>query len=253
MILDKSTKMKMNRYFNEVINFIFSANCRTCDTPFSSLKEKYICQRCFSKIDFVGPPYCDKCGKLLVESFSQIQRPLCRECQTAKRYFYQARGVGLYENILRESIHLLKFKKKKCLHKPLGELMVNYLKEQQRDLIRQIDFIVPVPLHRKRLKLRGFNQAELLAGYMGKQFNLPLNFELKRIRYTIPQMNLPREERLENIKEAFEVKNPDILVGKTLLLVDDIFTTGATVNECSQVLIKAGAKQVLVLTLARGR
>lgn len=251
MLLDQSTRI--NRFFNDVINFIFFANCRTCNEPLSSLKEKYICKECFSKITFVKPPYCDKCGKILVESFSEIEKPLCRECQSVKRYFYKARVVGLYEDILRESIHLLKFEKKRCMHKPLGELVINYLKEQQRDLIGQIDFIIPVPLHRKRLKLRGFNQAQLLSLYIGKHFNLPLNFELKRIRYTIPQMNLRREERLRNIKGAFKIKNHHVIVGKTLLLVDDIFTTGATVNECSKVLIEAGAKQVFVLTLARGR
>jgi len=243
----------MNKFFNDLINFIFSANCRTCAEPFSSLKERYICQKCFSRIEFITPPYCDKCGKVLVESFSEIEKPLCKECQTVKRYFYKARGVGVYEDILRESIHIFKFEKKKGIHKPLGELLVNYLKEQHPDLISQIDYIIPVPLHRKRLKLRGFNQAQLLSIYISKYFNLPLNFDLKRIRYTIPQMSLSREERLENIKGAFEVKNYKAIVGKTLLLVDDIFTTGATVNECSQVLIKRGVKQVFVLTLARGR
>ncbi|MEW6097008.1 MAG: ComF family protein [bacterium] len=243
----------MLKFFNDLINFIFPAKCRTCNESLSTLEEKYICKECFSKIDFIRPPYCDKCGKVLVESFSEIEKPLCKECQTIKRYFYKARVVGVYEGILRESIHIFKFEKKIGLHKPLGELLVNYLKEQQGDLIRQIDFIIPVPLHRKRLKSRGFNQAQLLCCYIERHFNVPLNLDLKRIRFTPPQMNLKREERLQNIKGAFEIKNHNSIMGKSILLVDDIFTTGATVDECSKVLINAGAKQVFVLTLARGR
>jgi ComF family protein len=160
--------------------------------------------------------------------------------------------VGLYEGTLRQGIHILKFEKKISIHKPLGDLLVNYLKTEQNDLIRQIDFIIPVPLHRKRLRERGFNQAYLLALYIGRHFNIPLNLELKRVRFTTPQMNLRKEERLRNIRGAFEIKNHSSIAGKCLLLVDDIFTTGATVDECSKVLIKAGAKRVFVLTLARG-
>lgn len=243
----------MRKFFDDVINFILPAKCRTCNEALSSLKEKYICKECFSRIDFIIPPYCDKCGKILVESFNEVEKPICKECQTLKRHFHQARVASVYEGILRESIHIFKFEKKIGIHKPLGNLLVNYLKEYQRDLISQIDFIIPVPLHRKRLRARGFNQAQLLSSHIEEYFNIPLHLDLKRIRFTAPQMNLGREERLQNIKGAFEIKNHNSITDKQLLLVDDIFTTGATVNECSKVLMKAGAKQVFVLTLARGR
>ncbi|MEW6606332.1 MAG: ComF family protein [bacterium] len=239
--------------FDDLINFIFPSKCRTCGKLLPTLAEKYICNECFSKINRVSPPYCDKCGKMLVESFNEIEKPLCEECQIHKKHFLKARIMGVYEGILRESIHIFKFEKKICMQKPLSELLVNYLKEQQGDLISQIDFIIPVPLHRKRFRVRGFNQAQLLAFHIGRYFNLPLNLDLKRIRFTTPQMNLEREQRIQNIKGAFAVKNQNIITNKHLLLVDDIFTTGATVNECSKVLMKAGAKQVFVLTLARGR
>lgn len=243
----------MNRFFNDLINFVFPAKCRICNELLLSLKEKYICNDCFSKIEFVTPPYCDKCGKKLKESFSNVEKPLCSECQSIKRHFSLARVVGIYEGTLREGIHILKFEKKIGIHNPLGELLVNYLKEYQMDLISQVDFIIPVPLHRRRLNSRGFNQAQLLAIYIEKYFNIPLNLDLKRIRFTPPQMNLDRKQRLQNIKGAFEIKNHKLICGKCILLVDDIFTTGATVDECSKVLIKAGVKQVFVLTLARGR
>lgn len=240
-------------FFNDLMNFIFASNCRVCENLLSGLEEKYICKDCFSKIEFITPPYCDKCGKILIDSFKEIEKPICRDCHSLKRHFYKARAVGIYEEALREGIHLLKFEKKVGIHKPLGDLLVRYLKEQQDDLIDRIDFVIPVPLHRKRLKSRGFNQAQLLCHYIEKHFNLPVNLDLKRIRFTPPQMNLRRQERLQNIKGAFEIKNKVAIAEKYILLVDDIFTTGATVDECSQVLLKAGAKQVSVLTLARGR
>ncbi len=240
-------------FFNDLMNFIFASDCRVCKNLLSSLEEKYICKDCFSKIEFIKPPYCDKCGKILVESFKRIEKPLCRDCSSHKRHFYKARALGIYEGILREGIHILKFEKKVGIHKPLGDLMVRYLKEQQRNLISRIDFLIPVPLHRKRLKSRGFNQAQLLCEYIEKHLNLPVNLDLKRIRWTTPQMNLGRQERLQNIKGAFEIRNKGTISEKQILLVDDIFTTGATVEECSKVLLKAGAKQVSVLTLARGR
>ncbi|MDI6736754.1 MAG: ComF family protein [bacterium] len=235
------------------MNFIFASDCRVCKNLLSSLEEKYICKDCFSKIEFITSPYCDKCGKILVESFKEIEKPICKDCYSLKRYFYEARAVSIYEGALREGIHILKFEKKVGIHKPLGDLLVRYLKEQQEDLISRIDFLIPVPLHRKRFNSRGFNQAQLLCDYIEKHLNLPVILDLQRIRWTTPQMNLGRSERLQNIKGAFEVKNKDTISGKQILLVDDIFTTGATVNECSRVLIKAGAKQVSVLTLARGR
>jgi ComF family protein len=245
--------MSYKTFFNDLINFVFASNCRVCKNLLLSLEEKYICKDCFSKIGFIKPPYCDRCGKILVESFKGIEKPICRDCLIIKRHFYKARAVSIYEGVLREGIHILKFEKKIGIHKPLGDLLVNYLSIQQKDLIGRIDFVIPVPLHRKRLKARGFNQAQLLCHYIERHFNLPINLDLKRIRYATPQMNLGMQERLQNIKGAFEVRNKSTISGKHILLVDDIFTTGATVDECSKVLLKAGAKQVEVLTLARGR
>lgn len=240
-------------FFNDLLNFIFSSNCRVCENWLSSMEEKYICKNCFSKIGFIEPPYCEKCGKLLVESFKGIDKPICKDCHGTKRHFFKARAVGIYEGALREAIHILKFEKKVGIHKPLGDLLVNYLRVQQKDLIDRIDFVMPVPLHRKRFRARGFNQAQLLCQDIERHFNLPISLDLKRIRFTTPQMNLGRLERLQNIKGAFEVRDKNTISGKQILLVDDIFTTGATVDECAKVLLKARARQVSVLTLARGR
>jgi ComF family protein len=115
----------------------------------------------------------------------------------------------------------------------------------------EIDWLVPVPLHHQRLKQRGYNQAELLSGVIGHYLELPVITALKRVKNTHPQFDLPREKRFSNIRAAFDASKEVDLSGKRLLLVDDIYTTGATVNECCRALLLAGARSVNIFTLAR--
>jgi ComF family protein len=115
-----------------------------------------------------------------------------------------------------------------------------------------LDIAIPVPLHKKRLRLRGFNQALLLAHGISEQFMIPLNYDnLIRIRYTRPQVELSGRDRAENVRGAFNLLRPAEVCEKRILLIDDVFTTGATMNECAKVLKDAGAASVTVLTLAR--
>ena len=152
-------------------------------------------------------------------------------------------NYGLYEGVLAEAINQLKFYGVKRLSKPLGRLLHNL------DL-PETDGIVSVPLNTKNLRERGFNQSLLMARVISKNIRVPLLMDaLLKKRETPPQIGLSAKERLLNLKNAFEVKGN--IKGLRLLLVDDVMTTGATVTECSKVLIKAGAKEVVVLTLAR--
>jgi ComF family protein len=118
--------------------------------------------------------------------------------------------------------------------------------------IRDIDLIVPIPLHKTRLRQRGFNQALLLASGIGKRFHIPLSYDnLVRLRATRPQVELSGEERIKNVAGAFSLVRPRDVRSKTIILVDDVFTTGATMNECAAVLKDAGAAHVMALTVAR--
>jgi ComF family protein len=118
--------------------------------------------------------------------------------------------------------------------------------------VNNIDFLVPVPLHLKRLKQRGFNQSELLAHIVTKYYDIPtVSGLLFRVKDTHPQFNLPRTERFKNVRGAFEVKGTPFLKGKSVLLIDDIYTTGSTISECTRVLRENGANNVHVLTLSR--
>jgi len=150
---------------------------------------------------------------------------------------------------MREAIHRLKYSNSQDLAAPLGEMMVSYW----QDVHLPADVIVPVPLHARRLRERGYNQATLLARELGKGVGLPvLENALIRVRDTSPQVDLSAEERKENVRGAFHCPD-DRLAGKNVLLVDDVYTTGATLEACSSALKQRGVRNVWALTLARAR
>jgi ComF family protein len=175
--------------------------------------------------------------------FSSEYSDICWQCLKKAPPFSKVINYGLYEGALAEAINQLKFHGVKRLSKPLGILL------QSLDL-PAMDGIVPVPLSIKKLRERGFNQSLLIARTVSKEIKVPLLIDiLLKKKDTPPQIGLSAKERLLNLKNAFEVKGD--VDGLRLLLVDDVMTTGATVTECSKVLMKAGAKEVIILTLAR--
>lgn len=160
-------------------------------------------------------------------------------------------NVSVYDGVLRSALHRFKFKKRKNLAEPLGILLVKYLSSNPALEVKEIDVIIPVPLHRKRLRERGFNQAELLARVVSKYYEKPVVSALERTKSTKAQFDLPREERFKNIAGAFKVTDIRSVYNKRILLLDDIYTTGSTIAECSKALRTAGARRVEVLTLSR--
>ncbi len=161
-----------------------------------------------------------------------------------------ARAIAVYEGGLAQAISRLKYHGATHLAKPLGKLLADY---QDPDFsFARFGGILPVPLSAKRLRERGFNQALLLARQVSRAHSIPLSYEaLSRPRHTPPQTQLSGPEREKNVRGSFEVYQPEKVDGKHILLIDDVFTTGATARECAKVLLSAGAKQVDVLTLAR--
>jgi len=193
-----------------------------------------------SLLNLVFPPKCEVCKK-------DTPEPLCTDCFSQIQFMKPSLGIysaGSYEGVLRSAIHRFKFAGRKSLATPLGILLVKYLSHTSTLCIEEIDSVIPVPLHRKREQKRGFNQANLLAEVISKYFGLPTEHALERTRDTKPHFNLPRKERFSNIKGAFMVSSRPAVQDKRLLLVDDIYTTGATIFECSKTLKLAGAKRV---------
>jgi ComF family protein len=199
-----------------------------------------------SLLDLIFPPRCEVCRTIGPDEF-------CENCAKKITFLKPSafiHSVGAYEGTLKSAILRFKFKKKISIAEPLGILMVKYL-SRHLDM-NNIDFLVPVPLHITRFKQRGFNQSELLGHSITKYYDIPtVSGLLFRTRETHPQFDLPLVERFKNVRGAFEVKGSNLLKGKNILLLDDIYTTGSTVSECTRVLKESGANNVHVLTLSR--
>lgn len=241
--------MPLNWLFEELLNLIFPGNnlCLLCSNPLEK-GIKGLCSQCISKIAVVEAPVCFKCGKPLIERYGKTK---CPDCLSTKRYFDQGRCVGEYKGILKEAVILYKYSGKKGLAVPLGFLMTQTLKQQDWP---KPELIIPVPLSRKRLYHRGFNQSSLLAEVIGKEIGAPVSSRhLKRVKATEHQTKLGKMERKENVRDAFCVLHGEDIRDRRILLIDDVYTTGATVNECSRMLRYAGAASIYVLTLATGR
>ncbi|MDD2352775.1 MAG: ComF family protein [Candidatus Caldatribacteriota bacterium] len=236
-----------------MLNLIYPLNCENCGKPIRESKGYGICRDCLKKISYILPPLCYQCGKPFSSLVDFEKKALCSDCSYKKELLYYNRSIAYYEGAIRKSIHLLKYKKQLKLIKPLGELMVKYLLTDDFYNNKKIDLIIPVPLTEREYKKRNFNQSGLLADYIAKYFSIPFgeNFLLKNVE-NLSQVGLTKNERAKNVKNVFSV-NPLYKKNiKNILLIDDIYTTGATIESCSKELKKHGIVNVFALTLARG-
>lgn len=206
-------------------------------------------QNCRRRIGAIVPPICDKCGRLL--RLEAHARHYCEQCRRRGYYFNQARSVAIYDGALREYLAELKYRYRPELGEALGQLFVEWMDAHPR--YGRFDVIIPIPLHRQKLAVRGYNQAELLANPLQRHLGIALkNDIIIRYKLTESQNILDREARFANLHDAFRVLKPGEVAGARVLLIDDILTTGATVSEAARVLLRAGAAKVDVLTLAMG-
>jgi len=240
--------MSGETFWRAWVDFFFPPKCIFCGKSQGKWVPEQPCSPCLSQIKFFSSPRCPRCG--LGFAGKPGEDHLCSDCITEERYFNRARALGPYEGLILEAISRFKYHGVSRLALPLGHLLAEY---QDADFaLSEFDLVLPVPLHPKRLRQRGFNQSLLLARRISRRRSIPLDFTaLLRIHHTQPQTRLSGPERQKNIRGAFVVERPERVTGKKILLIDDVFTTGATVQECSKVLLQAGASQVDVLTLAR--
>ena len=226
---------------------MFPPRCMACGILLVGPRDESFCPACFSLIRFVASPFCPCCGIPLSGAGADH---LCGDCILLPPPFSLARAVACYESVLLDAIHVFKYKGKIATGEILGKMMAGHVYPGFN--IADYSLIVPVPLHLKRLRERGFNQAVILAKEISKRFSIPMDFmSLKRQTFTAPQVNLGKDQRRANVRGAFIVRDGKKIEGRRIILVDDVYTTGSTVKECAGVLMKHKAMEVAVLTLAR--
>lgn len=226
-------------------NLLFPARCQGCNQQIDPCCTPHLCPDCASLLVPVSPPLCFCCGTL----FGSGKNHLCGECLQDHFAFARARSLFLYQEPVSSLLVQLKFGGKLSRLDTLSILADQF---GAVELCSEPDLILPVPLHVRRLRSRGFNQSLLLARFCLPGWQKKIRTELLlRHRPTVPQTSLSGRARRNNLQKAFSVSEPVRVAGKTVLLVDDVFTTGSTLHECARVLIQAGAGRVEAFTLAR--
>jgi len=218
------------------LDWFFPPYCGGCGT-----RGTHWCGNCQNTIEVIGCYCCQVCGK------PQTTLTLCKSCSSDLPRFTQLRSWGIFKGALRQAIHRLKYRRDISLGEILSRPLIDSFKESDW----KVDLIMPVPLGVARLAERGYNQATLLARPLALAVNLPFSYKaLSRIRDTASQVDLNLRERKENVKGAFQAKHAAV-AGKSILVIDDVATSGSTINECAGALLDAGANLVYGLTLAR--
>ncbi len=263
------------RIGDALMEAVFPTTCLVCEKLFPPPQKDYsgedlreiayqkvmapfLCPTCLPGFSPAVSPICSKCGIMFKNRYGEDR--VCNDCLMTPKRFRMARSFGVYETegTFGTAIRRLKYNEETQLARPFQKLLLSaFLRHWDKG---DIDLLIPVPLHIKRFRERGFNQAYLLFRHwhrIAEASGIDLSdIRIERgaifkIKATLPQASLKGRERRENVKGAFKVRKPDKIKGKRILLVDDIYTTGGTVNECTKELLKNGAEYVDILTLGR--
>jgi len=230
-------------------DLLYPRNCQCCSQPLAKHEKGVICAACLETVRWIEPPCCSRCALPFAGAVEDAFE--CGHCRELELHFQRGVAACLARGIVRDAILEFKYHRKLYFGPHLAEWMLTAGRERV-DWSR-VDAIVPVPLHPRKQREREFNQAEYLADAAGQAFRKPVwKGELRRVRDTPTQTRLSREERMANLRNAFVVRDAARWKGRCALLVDDVFTTGATLDACARVLRKAGTAEVWVLTVARG-
>ena len=234
---------------DSLFTLLFPVQCRICEQPLEVFTAAPVCSDCLKSPQPYQGIECARCGRFLPNAMGLHGTPHCAACRRNAFAFEQARSFGGYEGTLRALIQRLKYSGYRPLAKPLGRFLAEAARRLEE---KSFDVLVPVPLHPRRQRQRGFNQAALLAQQVSRFLNIPLGAkDCVRVRDTPPQTGLRAAERRKNVAGAFHVPEPQRVRGRRVLLIDDVLTTGATAHACAQALRAAGARGVWVGTLAR--
>jgi ComF family protein len=236
-------------WLNVGLGFFYPEICQLCGEQRATAREGYVCGQCWSHVRFIRPPFCERCG---LPFAGELTTPFeCANCREMELHFSAARSAVAARGAVLEAIHRYKYQRALWFEPFLAGLLLRETVPALRG--QDWDLIVPVPLHPLKQREREFNQAERLAAHLSAATQIPLNKNLlRRVVFTNTQTRLTRRERAANMRGAFAMRDGARLDGERVILVDDVFTTGATTSACAQTLLAAGAGQVCVWTVARG-
>jgi ComF family protein len=240
----KSARNPSRKIANALLSVLLAPTCAACEHPLDEPIGGPVCGVCWTSIKSFTPPLCDTCGDPLPswrDAGPDVSR--CPRCRRGNHIVSQGRAIGEYDGSLREIVHALKYGGHPSLARPLAHLMAR----SGASVLAGADAAVPVPLHRSKKRQRGFNQAAEIARHLP----IEVIHALKRIRATASQTDLPAGARHANVQNAFAMRRGASVKGSVIVLIDDVSTTGATVEACARVLLAAGAREVRALTAAR--
>lgn len=237
------------KLWQKFLNLLLPPRCIACGKILS--EKNGLCPECFGSINFISAPYCHRCGRPFVKenNLKFATKQYCGAClQKKKHLFEMQRKAFVYDDFSKKLILDLKFHDKTVS----AETLAGMLYVAGKDIWEQNpDLIIPVPIHHLRLIKRRFNQSALLVKYLARRSGVAADYSsLQRCRNTVPQVSLSGAKRRKNLHDAFAVKYPQNIKGRKVVLIDDVETTGSTLNECAKVLRKAGAKEIYSITLA---
>jgi competence protein ComFC len=242
-------KTLVQNALSTTLGLFYPEVCALCQDEPATPREGYVGAKCRRQVQFVRPPFCQRCG---LPFAGDITSPFdCTNCRTLELHFSYARAAVVARTVVLEAIHHFKYSRALWFENFLAELLVAEAAPVLRG--QKGSYIVPVPLHPLKQREREFNQAEILAARLSRATGIPLNAQLlRRVKATATQTRLKRDQRATNMHGAFAAREGAALDGERIIVVDDVFTTGATTNDCARALRKAGAGDVCVWTVARG-
>ena len=244
-----SSAGNLQSWFSAGLALLYPEVCQLCKAEPATARDGFVGGKCWSHVRFIRPPFCERCG--LPFSGDLTTTFECTNCRELKLHFSSARSAVVAKSVVLEVIHRFKYSRALWFENFLADLLLRAAAPALRT--QRWDFIVPVPLHPLKLREREFNQAGRLAAHLARATRIPLDETLlRRINPTVTQTLLTREQRATNMQNAFAVRRGLCLTEQRLVLVDDVFTTGATTSACARALRGAGAAEVGVWTVARG-
>ncbi|MER3474656.1 MAG: hypothetical protein C4335_11630 [Armatimonadota bacterium] len=231
----------MQKAWHEILSTLYPPRCAAC----ALVGYDGWCEACAEQIEYVAQPVCARCGTpLSPEKF-------CPSCTAHPLVVDAVRAVAHYRGAVQKAIHRCKYSKHPTVAPALADLLVKGWQTNLLEPLHPAQVVIPIPIHVSRARERGFNQSELIARHFCERTRLPLAHDvLKRTVYRRPQVGLGADERRQNVKDAFQVVHREQVAGKCVLLIDDVWTTGSTLNEAGRALLLAGAERVFAYTVA---